>query len=52
MVLEVRSRGVVPGRAAGRVGEAELAVLKHRSGPTTTTTVAFQGHYARFVDLG
>jgi len=26
-------------------------VVKHRNGPTGTVTVAFQGHYSRFVDM-
>jgi replicative DNA helicase len=26
-------------------------VAKHRNGPTATITVAFQGHYSRFVDM-
>lgn len=34
-----------------RAGEADLHVAKHRNGPTTTITVAFQGHYSRFVDM-
>ncbi len=34
-----------------RAGEADLIVAKNRSGPTATVTVAFQGHYARFVDM-
>lgn len=34
-----------------RAGEADLIVAKHRNGPTETITVAFQGHYARFVDM-
>jgi replicative DNA helicase len=34
-----------------RAGEADLIVAKHRNGPTATVTVAFQGHYARFVDM-
>lgn len=34
-----------------RAGEADLIVLKNRYGPTATVTVAFQGHYARFVDM-
>ena len=29
----------------------DLIVAKHRNGPTTTVTVAFQGHYSRFVDM-
>ncbi|MGH3343994.1 MAG: replicative DNA helicase [Carbonactinosporaceae bacterium] len=34
-----------------RAGEADLIVAKHRNGPTSTVTVAFQGHYSRFVDM-
>lgn len=34
-----------------RAGEADLIVGKHRNGPTGTITVAFQGHYSRFVDM-
>ena len=34
-----------------RAGEADLIVAKHRNGPTRTVTVAFQGHYSRFVDM-
>lgn len=34
-----------------RAGEADLIVAKHRNGPTGTITVAFQGHYSRFVDM-
>ncbi|UGQ15481.1 replicative DNA helicase [Yinghuangia sp. ASG 101] len=34
-----------------RAGEADLIIAKHRNGPTTTITVAFQGHYSRFVDM-
>ncbi len=34
-----------------RAGEADFIVAKHRNGPTTTVTVAFQGHYSRFVDM-
>jgi replicative DNA helicase len=34
-----------------RAGEADLIVAKHRNGPTATVTVAFQGHYSRFVDM-
>jgi replicative DNA helicase len=32
-------------------GKADLIVAKHRNGPTATITVAFQGHYSRFVDM-
>ncbi|ACQ82413.1 replicative DNA helicase [Beutenbergia cavernae DSM 12333] len=34
-----------------RAGEADVIVAKHRNGPTDTIVVAFQGHYARFVDM-
>ncbi|WP_406325217.1 replicative DNA helicase [Streptomyces niveus] len=34
-----------------RAGEADLIVEKNRNGPTAIITVAFQGHYARFVDM-
>jgi replicative DNA helicase len=34
-----------------RAGEADLIVAKHRNGPTATVTVAFQGHYSRFIDM-
>lgn len=34
-----------------RSGEADMILAKHRNGPTATITVAFQGHYSRFVDM-
>jgi replicative DNA helicase len=34
-----------------RAGEADFIVAKHRNGPTSTVTVAFQGHYSRFMDM-
>ena len=34
-----------------RAGEADLIVAKNRNGPTATVTVAYQGHYCRFVDM-
>ena len=34
-----------------RAGEADLIVAKHRNGPTRTVTVAFQGHFSRFIDM-
>lgn len=34
-----------------RAGEADLIVAKNRNGATGTITVAFQGHYSRFVDM-
>ncbi|MCM3886118.1 replicative DNA helicase [Frankia sp. R82] len=36
---------------SARAGEADLIVEKNRGGPKGTITVAFQGHYARFVDM-
>jgi replicative DNA helicase len=38
-------------RESPRAGEADLIIAKHRNGPTATITVAFQGHYSRFVDM-
>ena len=38
-------------KESARAGEADLIVAKNRNGPTTTVTVAFQGHYSRFVDM-
>lgn len=38
-------------RESPRAGEADLIVGKHRGGPTAIITVAFQGHYSRFVDM-
>jgi len=38
-------------RESPRQGEADFIVAKHRNGPTATITVAFQGHYSRFVDM-
>jgi replicative DNA helicase len=34
-----------------RPGEADLEIIKHRYGPQRRTTIAFQGHYARFVEM-
>jgi replicative DNA helicase len=34
-----------------RAGEADLEILRHRGGPTETISVAFQGHYRRFIDF-
>jgi hypothetical protein len=39
------------GEQSPRAGEADLAVLRHRRGPISVITVAFQGFYARFVDM-
>ena len=38
-------------QASERAGEADLIVAKHRNGQTRPVTVAFQGHYSRFVDM-
>ena len=38
-------------RESPRAREVNLIVAKHRNGPTMTVTVAFQGHYSRFVDM-
>ncbi|WP_432185469.1 replicative DNA helicase [Streptomyces tendae] len=38
-------------KESARAGEADLIVAKHRNGPTAIMTVAFQGHYSRFVDM-
>ncbi|MDX3779627.1 replicative DNA helicase [Streptomyces europaeiscabiei] len=38
-------------RESPRAGEADIVVAKNRSGLTGVVTVAFQGHYARFVSM-
>ncbi|WP_158711493.1 replicative DNA helicase [Streptomyces xylophagus] len=38
-------------RDSPRAGEADLIIAKNRNNPTAWITVAFQGHYARFVDM-
>jgi len=38
-------------RESPRAGEADFIVAKHRNGPTAQITVAFQGHFSRFVDM-
>jgi replicative DNA helicase len=38
-------------RESERAGEADFLVAKHRNGPTSELTVAFQGHYSRFTDM-
>jgi replicative DNA helicase len=38
-------------RESPRAGEADIIIGKHRGGPMATVTVAFQGHFARFVDM-
>lgn len=49
VVLEVRTRGLDDGDA--EIGTGEIAVLKYRHGPTTTLSVGFDAHYARFREL-
>ena len=36
---------------SSRAGEVDLHLAKHRNGPTTTVTLAFQGHYSRHSNL-
>lgn len=51
VVLEIR-QCAWPGSAESlRPGEADLHLVRNRRGPTRTLPVAFEGHYARFVDL-
>ncbi|MGI8868968.1 MAG: replicative DNA helicase [Mycobacteriales bacterium] len=38
-------------RESPRAGEADIILAKNRNGPTKTITVAFQGHYMRFMDM-
>jgi replicative DNA helicase len=38
-------------RESPREGEADIIVAKHRNGPTSTFTLAFQGHYSRFTNM-
>lgn len=38
-------------RESPRAGEADFIVAKHRNGETRDIVTAFQGHYARFVDM-
>lgn len=38
-------------RDTPRQGEADFILAKHRNGPTGNVTVAFQGHYSRFVEM-
>ncbi|MFB8116135.1 replicative DNA helicase [Streptomyces sp. NPDC055962] len=38
-------------RESPRAGEADLVIAKNRTGPTGVATIAFQGHYARFMNI-
>lgn len=50
-VIVLLYREDVHDKESPRAGEADLLVVKHRNGPTAEVTVAFQGHYSRFVDM-
>jgi replicative DNA helicase len=62
VIVEVRHRHLPPRTSPTaldeesapvlRPGEADLVVRHHRWGPVRTLGVGFQGHYARFVNLG
>lgn len=39
-------------RDPAKQGEAELIVAKHRNGQTKDISVAFQGHFSRFANMG
>jgi len=49
IILIHREDAVSP--ESSRAGEADLIVDKNRHGATGVVTVAFQGHYSRFVDM-
>jgi replicative DNA helicase len=54
IVIEVRHVDLAAAEVDPRYdqsGYAALAVLRNRRGPVGTALVAFQGHYARFVDI-
>lgn len=51
VIVEVRQTAGPFDPTSIRPGEADLVLLRNRWGPLTTAAVAFQGHYARFVDL-
>ncbi len=51
LILDLRIHGPCTDDGRDRLGEADLSVLKNRRGPLSVSTVAFQGHYSRFVDL-
>jgi replicative DNA helicase len=50
-IVVLLHRDEVYEKESARPGEADLIVAKHRNGPTRDVTVAFQGHYSRFVDM-
>nr|WP_018502556.1 replicative DNA helicase [Parafrankia discariae] len=49
VILIHREDAVNPNSA--RAGEADLVIAKNRNGPQGCVTVAFQGHFSRFVDM-
>ena len=54
VVVEVRHFDLTASEVDPRYdqpGYAALAVLRNRRGPVGTALVAFQGHYARFIDI-
>jgi replicative DNA helicase len=50
-VVILLHRDDVRERESPRAGEMDLMIAKQRQGPQCTVTVAFQGHYARCVDM-
>lgn len=50
-VVILLHREDVHDKESPRAGELDLIVAKNRNGPTGTVTVAYQGHYARSVDM-
>jgi replicative DNA helicase len=50
-VVILLHRDDVEDKEVPRAGEMDLIVAKNRNGPTGTVTVAFQGHYARAMDM-
>lgn len=52
VILQIsRDHELPPGDMGPRAGEADFLVLRNRHGPISCITVAFQGHYCRFVDM-
>lgn len=50
-VVILLHRDDVYDKESPRAGEIEIIVGKNRNGPTATVSAAFQGHYARVVDM-
>jgi replicative DNA helicase len=51
-VVLLLHREDVHDRESPRAGEMDVIVAKQRNGPNTTVALAFQGHYARCVEMG